>query len=401
MHDIAVKTARLSAIGLGFFIPVSVAIDNVLVVLAILGWLAAGNLTRNWRAIRGNPVACAALLFAAVMLLGMMWSSQPLRELKGSIVEILRFALLGVLVTIFDDPRTRERAMVAFLIASVLVLAISFALWSGLVTTLPGVKGSPGYPVVFKFHITHNVLMAIAATSFLLRSAEARGRMQAVYGLLAAAAAFNILFMIPGRTGQLALAVALVYVAASRYRWRGFAVASTALAAVLALAWLLPSSVMHQRAAVALEEASAWRPDAAQPETSSIGLRLEFYRNTLKMIAARPLLGAGTGGFPDAYAEQVAGTGMLPTQHPHNAYLLVAAELGLLGLAALGWLLLVQWRSARDLATLSERIAARSLLVVFLISGMVSSTFNDHVEGLFFVWASALLWARLDMRSAS
>lgn len=393
MRSFAANTARWSAIGLGFSLPISVAVDNILFVLAILGWLAAGDLSQKLRTIRSNPVAMAALLFAGVMLLGMSWSPQPLTGLKESIVEALRFALLGVLVTVFTDERTRHRAMAAFLASSVLVLAISFILWSGLVAAIPGVKGNPGYPVVFKFHITHNVLMAIAAVLFLLRAVDAQGRKRGLYALLTAAAAFNIFYMIPGRTGQLAFAAALLYVACSRFRWLGMATAGAGLAAVVAVSWVLPNSVMHQRATLALEEASAWQPDQAQSQRSSIGMRLEFYRNSLHMIASRPLLGTGTGGFPSAYAAQIANTTMVPTQHPHNAYLLVAAELGVLGLAALIGLLLVQWRSAARLPLVSERTAARGLLVVFLIAGMVSSTFNDHVEGLFFVWASALLWA--------
>jgi len=392
VRSFAANTARWSAIGLGFFIPVSVAIDNILLVLTILGWLAAGGLEEKFRTIRSHPVAMAALIFAGVMLLGMSWSPQPLAGLKESTVEALRFALVGMLVTVFVDELTRARAMAAFLTSSALILAVSFLLWSGLITAIPGVKGNPGYPVVFKFHITHNVLMAVATVLFLLRAMDTQGRGRWVYALLAAAATFNILFMIPGRTGQLALAAAVIFVAYSRFRLPGLLVGGATTAAIVALAWWVPNSVMQQRAAMAMEEASAWRPNQAQSEHSSVGLRLEFYRNSLNMIANRPLLGSGTGAFRPAYADHVSDKGMVVADHPHNAFLLVAVELGLLGLAALGWLLFVQWRTAGRLPTRADCIAARSLLVVFIVAGAVSSTFNDHVEGLFFVWASALLW---------
>lgn len=401
MRSFASNTARWSAIGLGFSLPISVAFDNVLIVLAILGWLAAGNLASKLRAIRSNPVALAALVFAAIMLLGMSWSPRPLLELKESTVEALRFLVLGMLVTVFDDERTRHRAIAAFLASSGLVLAISFLLWSGLVSAIPGVKGNPGYPVAFKFHITHNVLMAVAAVLFMLRAMQATGRARWVYALLAMAAAFNILFMIPGRTGQLALAAALIYVACSRFRLRGLVMGGAVMTAIVAIAWWAPNSVIQQRTALAMQEASAWRPDEAQSVHSSVGMRLEFYRNSAQMVLERPLFGTGTGGFRPAYAERVSGKGMVVTDHPHNAFLLVAAELGLVGLAALAWLLFVQWRTARELPLRADCIAARSLLIVFVVAGLVSSTFNDHVEGLFFVWASALLWATLPVRRIS
>ena len=128
---------------------------------------------------------------------------------------------------------------------------------------------------------------------------------------------------------------------------------------------------------------------------SSVGLRLEFYRNSMEMLKERPLLGTGTGGFAIGYAEHVTSKGMVATDNPHNAFLLVGVELGVLGLAVLMRLLFVQWRTAAALPTTIDCLAARSLLIVYVVASMVSSTFNDHVEGLFFVWASALLWAPL------
>jgi O-antigen ligase len=79
--------------------------------------------------------------------------------------------------------------------------------------------------------------------------------------------------------------------------------------------------------------------------------------------------------------------------HPHNAFLHVGVELGLIGLAVLLMLLLVQWRSASTLSGFTERIAARGLVVIFVVAGLVSSTFWDHSEGLFYAWATGLLYA--------
>lgn len=399
MRNSVTKLSRWSAVALGFFIPVSVALDNILLLLATIGWLLGGDHSRKLREIRHHPVALASLSFAAVMTLGLTWSLQPIGALKESLVEILRFVLLGVLLTIFSDERTRVRATYAFLASSVVILALSYLLWSGLLPAIAGIKGNADYPVVFKYHITHNILMAIAGGIFLLRAFESHRGFRSIYALLTAVAAFNIFFMVPGRTGQLAFAAVLLYVAFSRMKWIGIAAASAILAAVAVSAWLLPSSVPHQRAERAIAEASAWQPDQAQAQTSSIGMRLEFYRNTLAMIGNRPFLGTGTGSFPIAYGAHVANTTMVVAAHPHNAFLLITAELGMVGLIVLLGLLLVQWQSAARLPSSTQIVAARSLLIVYIVAGMVSSTFNDHAEGLFFVWASALLWSGMQPRT--
>lgn len=396
MKNGASDAARWCAVALGFSIPISVALDNLLVLIFLLAWLAAGNYADKLRDIRAHPVAIAALLFASVMIVGMAWSPRPLPELRHAAVDALTFALLAPLLTVFRDERTREHAITAFLVASTLVLATSFTLWSGLADAIPGTKGRPDYPLAFKFHITHNILMAAAAVFAVLRAISAQSRRtRFLYAALAGGAGFNVLFMIPGRTGQLALGAVALYIAYSQFRWRGIMVISLGLVLVIASAWMLPSSPLHERAARAFSEASQWRPGEAQPETSSIGMRLEFYTNSLTMIAQRPLIGAGSGGFRSAYADEVAGTGMVVTDHPHNAFLLVAAELGLLGIAALFWMLATQWRTARLLPGSTAHTSARSLLLIFVTAGLVSSTFSDHAEALFFVWASALLWGSL------
>ena len=42
MRNSVTKLSRWSAVALGFFIPVSVALDNILLLLATIGWLLGG-----------------------------------------------------------------------------------------------------------------------------------------------------------------------------------------------------------------------------------------------------------------------------------------------------------------------------------------------------------------------
>jgi O-antigen ligase len=124
-----------------------------------------------------------------------------------------------------------------------------------------------------------------------------------------------------------------------------------------------------------------------------VGYRLEFWRNSLRLIAERPVLGAGTGGFTGAYAALVRGTGMDPSENPHNEYLMVTVQLGLAGLGLLLWLFAVQWKKAALLPAGFAAPAARGLVLLLLSASLVTSTLIDHTEGLVYVWMSALLFA--------
>ena len=67
--------------------------------------------------------------------------------------------------------------------------------------------------------------------------------------------------------------------------------------------------------------------------------RFAIWRTTPQMIAAHPFFGIGENQYPEAsvryglYAEDLGGS----YQHAHNIPLTIAAETGLLGLAALAW----------------------------------------------------------------
>lgn len=80
----------------------------------------------------------------------------------------------------------------------------------------------------------------------------------------------------------------------------------------------------------------------------------------------------------------------------HKEYLVVAAQLGLVGLAVLLYLFFTQWRLARKLSGEVEQATARGLVLMILSASMVSSTLIDHSKGLLYLWIRALLFTGLN-----
>ncbi len=107
------------------------------------------------------------------------------------------------------------------------------------------------------------------------------------------------------------------------------------------------------------------------------------------------MFGAGTGGFPAAYAKLVKDTGQTLSRNPHNDFMLITVQTGVVGLAALLWLLWQQWRHAPRLPTRMERGLAQGLVATMLIVSMLNSPLLDHTEGLLYAWLTALLYAGL------
>lgn len=395
---------RWAAVALGFSIPISVALDSILALVILLAWLLAIvcpgrhalGLSKRSDAIRANPVAWLAIALFCFYLAGCAYSVGNLEDMLDGLGKAIRLMFIPLLIVVFQDDGTRRRAWYGFIGAMLLTLALSYLLWLGMLHQGGIIRGDAANPTIFKLHITHNLFMAFTAFVCTVQARHAgTPRQRGIWVALALLAAFNVLFMVQGRTGQLVLLALLVYIGMVWLRWRGLAVAMAAIGVVAALAYALPSSSLHQRAALAYHEFSAAQPDVAATTSSSVGQRMEFYRNTLEIVRQRPLLGAGTGGFRQAYAEQVRDTGRIATHNPHNEYLMVAAQLGLAGLLLLLALFAVQWRAAAQLPSARERVLARGMVLSILVASAVSSTLIDHAEGWFYVWMSGLLFAAL------
>lgn len=392
MTRYADSTARWAAIGLGFSIPLGVALNNALLALTLAGWLLGGRFREKSLSVR-HPIAVAALVLFALLILGTLYGDADVASAAVHLRKYADLVFIPVFLSLFRDAPVRRQAIHALAISLALVLTLSYAIKFGLPAGIPFVHGNPDNPVVFKEHLTHNILMAFAVFLFAwltLNAASARARL--AWGALAVLALANVTIMVAGATGYLILGGLLLLLGFRRLGRRGLGVSILGLT-LLAAALMTVANPFQQRVTKIAKELREWRAD--EPAQTSTGWRLEFYRNTLAIIADHPLLGVGTGGFPSAYAKKVKGTGKVATHNPHNEFLLVMAQLGIAGLAALLWLFSRQWRLAAGLDTQLEQELARGLAVAMVIGCLLNSMLLDHTEGLFYAWLTGVLYAGL------
>jgi len=384
-HD----AGRYAAIALGASIPISVALDNLLFAVVLLAWALGGRLPEKLAALRASPAALAALAFFGLLVLGMAWGQGSVHDGLHYVAKHKELILVAVLGTLIAGERDKRLALSAFLAAMAVTLALSYAIWLG-VSPVQHVPDRAGNPWAFKTQITHSVLMALAAFLAADRAMRAgRPLWRVLYGSAAALAAFNVLFMVEGRTGYLVLGVLGLYFGLAHWRWRGAAFIAGAAVAVL-IAAHLANAPLFGRVALVGTEMQEW--DAGRAGATSTGLRMNYYKTTVSIVREHPWLGVGTRGFVTAYRDKVRGTGLPETPNPHNQYLLTAAQLGLVGLAALLAMFFVMWRQAARLDP-ANRTAARGLLLAMAVGCLLNSFLIDHVEGLLFAWMAGVLFA--------
>ena len=394
-HDVltatAARPARLAAIALGASIPISTALDNVLLGIMLLAWLLAGAYRDTLKILLKNKVLQCSSLLLGLLVLGTLYGESTNRDAINALGKYADLLFIPLFALIFQDASIRVKALHVLAISLAVTVLLSYLTLFGLRPAWPVFTGDATDPTVFKLRTAHNFLVAFGAFLFAwLAVSAATRRMQLAWGTLAILAAVNVLFMVQGATGYVILGTLMLLFIAQRYGWRGLALACAGLAIAFTALVSLPSKFQARIQSIQ-QEITQWRID--EPATTSSGHRLEFYRNTLDIIAAHPLAGVGTGGFPQAYAKQVQGTGKLETHNPHNEFLHLAAQIGILGALALVALFWVQWRSARHLDTPMTRGLAQGLVVTMVIGCMVNSLLFDHTEGLFYAWLTGLLFA--------
>lgn len=385
--------ALWAAVAIGFALPVSTALDNLLLFLVLLTGILSGIFWRHWTSIRHNPVALASLLLCGLLVLSSFYGQGVGKDAVMVLDKYADILFIALLLPLFREPRYRRYGLALFTAAMVLTLVLSYLIWFGsFEDTRFFVDRNRDNPVVFKLHITHGILMAFAAYLFAVKAHSGVGQAQAAMIALGFLAAFNVLFMVQGRTGYLVLGVLGIYYVYGLLGRRALWFGVVGVVAMSIVGYAI-SPTLKGRVDITLHEARVWQPGQGNNEASSIGTRMDYYTNTLKIIMWHPFVGVGAGGFEKAYRQQIAGTAVAPSNNPHNQFLLIAAQLGLPGLAVFILLLMTQWRTARNLPTEEERLLARGVVLTMVVGGLFNSMLLDHTEGLFYAWFSGLLFA--------
>jgi O-antigen ligase len=384
---------RAAIVALAFAVPVSTALANVCLALVALCWLGGGQYRGKLRIGLDNPVALAALLLYAWLLVSLLQVDAYGPDQATYLRKYADLPLIAVFAWFCRDPRWRSLALAGFAAAMLLTLALSFAAAAGLLPSAGWLRATPDNAVVFKLHITHGLLMALAAMLFMLYAREARRHgLRALWTIAAALALYNTLFMVQGRTGYLVIAAFIVLVFAVRFGLRGMLLASVLVAGAAALVYQV-SPALQQRVDLAVTQFSQWDPSRAVNETDSIGRRLEFFSASLDIARERPWLGHGVGAFPSTYRAHVEGSSRLPSVNPHNEYLLLAVQAGLPAVALFVYLLGRMLAEARRLPSARDRMLGFALPIWLAVGCLVNSLLIDHTESLLFTLLAGVLFA--------
>jgi len=373
--------SKICAVMTAAALVLSTAAISILFPVTVMFGFAAGNWREKFGLIARNPIAIIFLLFYALFVVGVFYSTAPWAGILLMLRKYDKFLLAIFFIPLFAEERWRNYAINAFMVAILIMLTISCLRDFGWLTY--GAKN--GIVEVFKQSIEFNFLMAFAAY-FCLFKVTNNNRYRWLFVIFLLFIVYTILFRSMGRSGYFVFVGLMALFFFQKLQWRGLLVASIIAALLLGMAFTF-SPMFKTRMAAVFSDIKTYH----QNENTSVGLRMSFVKNSIKLIKAHPFFGTGTGSFVHEYTTIKSAP---PTHNPHNEYVHIAVQFGAVGLLVLLLLFGVPVWYSRFLPEELRYIACGVVFGVML-GCLANSWLLDTTEGHFYAYFIVLAFAAL------
>jgi O-antigen ligase len=197
--------------------------------------------------------------------------------------------------------------------------------------------------------------------------------------------------MVQGRTGYLVFLVCLIYLIIAYSGLKGMFASLIFVPLAMFLVFIM-SPGFQDRVLLGFSDIYGW--DSTMPSSASMGLRIEFIHNSLRVSSENLFFGVGIGNFYSAYGNYLDSSNMVKSANPHNQYILFLVEIGIIGLIAFLYLNYVLWKNAARLS-LFWKHSTRTVLLGYGAGNLFNSFLTDSGESFFFSAFMAVAFSEL------
>ena len=389
------KTYQYLLIALAFLMPLTVSGANIIIVFICFLWLFSGDYIAKYHQIMSSKLMIASILFYCLHVVGMLWTEDlqwGLHILHKMWYFLLFFPILFNIV----KRKYIKYYVISFLLAIALTEIVSYLVWFEVIE--PFKNATVKNPTPFMTHVSYNPILIFSIYLVLheiFLNKKLTNLVFSFYSFFAISMSINM-FITGGRAGQIGffvMLVILIFQIFDKERMKSLIVISIVIPAIFFTAYQ-SSDVFQKRIDKALIEAISYSDLLTDKNYNSIGLRLNFAQNSLEVFAQNPILGVGTGDFPNEYnrINQINSPQLPKTTNPHNMYTLVAMQFGLVGLVSMLSIFYYQIKLSFSSSNKLIQNLGLTLPIVFLVIMLSESYLLGHFTTLFFVFFSSFLY---------
>jgi len=385
MADFLVACGNFCIIATCFFIPLSTSLMGLFACLVVVFWVLSGRFFSIHRLLAHSPVSCMSLVLFFLFVIGIFYSPVDYQVSLQTLAKYRELVFIPAVIGLAKGNRKNITiARESYVAGSIILMFISF----GMALSLIPIER---YGNSILHHITHSYFMAFLAFLSLHYSFDSK-QYRYFWIFIFIAATINIVYVTPGRTGMIIYALLMLLLIIQRLSWRNQLIAFFVIIAMISgIAYT--SDNASKRLFTAWEEVISYY-DRGKSQTS-IGMRLDWYDDSIELIEDKPFFGHGTGSYQLVQGERVKKYGKtLETDNPHNEYLFIGVQLGYVGLTAFILLLVVMLLRSFNLSV-KQRWLVQGVILSMVMGCMMNSFLFDAHQGHFFAFLSALLFSSI------
>ena len=368
------KTADICAVLIALSLPWStslIAIFAAAWLVAVAPTLDIGLFLQSLK----RPICALPIALFALAVAGTLWSGAAWGVRLYAIGPTVKLLMLPVLFYHYERSPRGMWVFAAFLASCTLLMAMSW-----IVAFYPGLSLKPAGEVergIFvKNYIDQSQEFALCAVAlaYPIVSLLRAGRIWPALLLSAVAVSFvvNMAFVVVSRTALVTMPIMLAVFALLHLKWRRVVIILCVAAVFAGLAWAASPQLRRTGETFMTD----YRMYKEQNIPTSIGLRLEFWKKSLRFFTEAPIVGHGTGSTRELFEQAAAGNVGAAAEvigNPHNQTLNVAVQWGMIGIVVLYAMWLVHLLLFRG----DGLVAWIGLLVV--VQNVFTSLFNSHI----------------------
>lgn len=340
-------------------------------------WMLVVLPTIRWQAFYESlraPASFLPLAFFALAIVGLFWTEDTWPVGIQGLLPVSKLLAVPLLLYHYERSQRGHWVLFAFLASCVLLMGLSwvtyFADWK---SSSPGAMA--GVPVRNYIDQSHEFALCLFVMAPLLLSFAANGHRAWTIAFAAVMLGFyfDMRYVATSRTAFVYFPILLILFAA-KYLSRRRAIYFLMFAAVVEFAVLFTSPYMRDRVGRTVQD---YKVDRDTNAATSNGLRLAYWRVSIRSISEAPVFGHGTGSTQQLFsreAEGKSGEWSNIIRNPHNQTLYVAIQWGVLGCLILYAMWYFHLQLFRGSVLLPSWIG-----LVIVVQNFISSLLNSHL----------------------
>jgi len=355
-------------------------------------WLIVVVPTIDWQAFCASlraPASFLPLALPGLAMAGLFWTADSWPVGIQGVVPVTKLLAVPLLLYHFERSERGHWVLFAFLASCVLLMGLSwltyFADWKASPAALAGV------PVRNYIDQSHEFALCLFVMAPLLLSFAANGHRAwtLVFASVMLGLYLDMRFVATSRTAFAYFPILLILFAV-KFLNRRHIIYFLMFAAVVESGVLLSSPYLRDRVTRTVQDYKVDRDtkvDGESPAATSNGLRLAYWRLSIKSISEAPVFGHGTGSTQQLFSREAEGKsgewGNI-IRNPHNQTLYVAIQWGVLGCL----MLYAMWYFHLQLFRGSSFASWIGLVIV--VQNFISSLLNSHLFDFHAGWVYVL-----------